>query len=39
MTQQVADHFATAIRRQPQDWPMLQPFFGPVPITRRGAAR
>jgi KDO2-lipid IV(A) lauroyltransferase len=28
MTQQVADHFATTIRRRPQDWPMLQPFFG-----------
>ena len=27
MTQQVADHFAATIRRQPQDWPMLQPFF------------
>jgi len=29
MTQQVADHFAATIRRRPQDWPMLQPFFGP----------
>ena len=27
MTQQVADYFAATIRRQPQDWPMLQPFF------------
>lgn len=27
MTQQVADHFATTIRRRPQDWPMLQRFF------------
>ena len=27
MTQQVADHFAARIRAQPQDWPMLQPFF------------
>lgn len=27
MTQQIADHFAATIRRQPQDWPMLQPFF------------
>jgi lauroyl/myristoyl acyltransferase len=27
MTQQTADHFATTIRRQPQDWPMLQRFF------------
>jgi lauroyl/myristoyl acyltransferase len=30
MTQQVADHFAATVRRQPQDWPMLQPFFGPL---------
>ena len=34
MTQQVADHFATTIRRQPQDWPMLQPFFGPLELAR-----
>jgi KDO2-lipid IV(A) lauroyltransferase len=27
MIQQTADHFATTIRRQPQDWPMLQRFF------------
>ncbi|MDN5762341.1 MAG: phosphatidylinositol mannoside acyltransferase [Microlunatus sp.] len=27
MTQQVADFFAARIRDQPQDWPMLQPFF------------
>jgi lauroyl/myristoyl acyltransferase len=39
MTQQVADHFATAIRRRPQDWPMLQPFFVPVPIARGEASR
>jgi KDO2-lipid IV(A) lauroyltransferase len=30
MIQQVTDHFATTIRRRPQDWPMLQPFFGPL---------
>lgn len=34
MTQQVADHFATTIRRRPQDWPMLQPFFGPLELSR-----
>lgn len=34
MTQQVADHFATAIRRRPQDWPMLQPFFAPAELAR-----
>ena len=34
MTQQVADHFATTIRRRPQDWPMLQPFFGPLVLSR-----
>lgn len=34
MTQQVADHFADTIRRQPQDWPMLQPFFGPLELAR-----
>ncbi len=34
MTQQVADHFAAAIRRQPQDWPMLQPFFTGREIDR-----
>lgn len=34
MTQQVADHFAGTIRRQPQDWPMLQPFFGPLELVR-----
>jgi lauroyl/myristoyl acyltransferase len=27
MIQQTADHFATTIRRQPEDWPMLQRFF------------
>jgi KDO2-lipid IV(A) lauroyltransferase len=34
MTQQVADHFATTIRRRPQDWPMLQPFFQPLVLQR-----
>jgi phosphatidylinositol dimannoside acyltransferase len=34
MTQQVADHFATTIRRRPQDWPMLQPFFQPLALEQ-----
>lgn len=32
MTQQVADHFAGTIGKRPQDWPMLQQFFGPMEL-------
>ena len=29
MTQRVADVFAQRIAERPQDWQLLQPFFGP----------
>lgn len=31
MTQQVMDHFTARIAEHPQDWHMMQPFFGAVP--------
>ncbi len=29
MTQQLADFFPILLRQAPQDWHMMQPFFGP----------
>ena len=36
MTQDLADQFVTGIRRYPQDWHMMQPFFD---LPARGPAR
>lgn len=36
MTQDLADHFVAGIRRHPQDWHMMQPFFD-LPARGRGA--
>ncbi|WP_432557530.1 phosphatidylinositol mannoside acyltransferase [Granulicoccus sp. GXG6511] len=38
MTQDIADFFLDQVRRAPADWHMLQPFFDPGAVGRRGTA-
>ena len=34
LTEPIEERLANTIRRRPQDWPMLQPFFGPLELSR-----
>jgi lauroyl/myristoyl acyltransferase len=38
MTQQVADFFAATIAARPEDWHMMQPFFGDVDAAPAAAS-